>query len=138
MPRRFIHPDGRKFSHGERFFEYVEPCPSTGCHLWIGEWNLFGYGRFTIARKRIYAHRYAWSMKNGDIPNGLYVCHKCETRCCVIPYHMFLGTLKQNMEDCVRKGRQHKGEERSKIAVRKLNKDMAMDIFNDPRSQRAI
>lgn len=47
----------------------------------------------------------AWENKNGPVPGGLYVCHKCDVRACINPDHMFLGTYDDNMADMDRKGR---------------------------------
>ncbi len=51
------------------------------------------------------AHRAAWIRSNGAIPDGLVVCHKCDNGLCVNVDHLFLGTLSENMQDCISKGR---------------------------------
>lgn len=51
-----------------------------------------------------------WTLTRGEIPEGLQVLHKCDTRCCINPDHLFLGTNKDNVDDKVRKGRHPRGQ----------------------------
>jgi hypothetical protein len=79
---------------------------TNDCWAWTGVIDGKGYGKFTIKRKQLIASRYAYKAFVGDIPNGLFVLHKCDVRNCVNPEHLFLGTAKDNIHDMVSKKRQ--------------------------------
>jgi HNH endonuclease len=87
----------------ERFSRYVVRGP--GCWLWSGGVNSHGYGAFWINGRTVSAHRAAWELANGPIPDGLFACHRCDTPLCVRLDHLFLGTPKENTVDMVQKGR---------------------------------
>lgn len=73
------------------------------CWIWRGSRLPSGYGKF----KKKLTHRISWELHNGPIPKGLLVCHHCDNPPCVRPDHLFLGTVKTNAQDMVRKGRCH-------------------------------
>lgn len=90
----------------ERFFNKVyksdEP---NGCWLWTAGRFTTGYGMFYYNGKHVLAHRFSYQQFVGDIPEGYFVCHKCDTPLCVNPDHLFAGTRLENMQDMSRKGR---------------------------------
>lgn len=127
------------------FLARAKPVDS-GCIEWQGFIGAQGYGilRANIGqgRKIVQAHRYAWYRKNGEIPDGMCICHKCDNRKCVNVDHMFLGTWADNNKDrslkCRSGSRIYSEEEKnrySKIfrgegnANSKLTDKEAMEIY---------
>lgn len=89
-----------------RFWGKVERQSADVCWIWRGTLVRGGYGQFSVRPgQRCAAHRFAWELSNGAIPDGLFACHRCDNPPCVNPAHLFLGTPKDNMQDKVAKGR---------------------------------
>jgi hypothetical protein len=100
---------------------------STSCWLFTGTLTYRGYGLIkSPARKGRMAHRVAWELASGaPIPQGMCVLHTCDNRGCVRNDdegvylvndkvlrrfgHLFLGTMSDNMQDMLSKGRQWNG-----------------------------
>lgn len=93
----------------------VEEEQKTGCLNWLGGRQSNGYGRVNFLGTSCYIHRVVYSLWVGRIPKGFDVCHTCDNRICCNPQHLFVGTRKDNMADCVRKGRHVRGDRHSKL-----------------------
>jgi len=98
---------------GTKILDRSIPEPNSGCWLWLGaptkKKNGYGVVCGGTAKYGTYwhvpAHRYSYMVFRGPIPEGMCVLHKCDNGLCVNPDHLWIGTQKDNMHDCVRKGR---------------------------------
>jgi HNH endonuclease len=76
----------------KRFRQKFEKDEQTGCWVWTGAQNGWGYGRLVIEGSPHMAHRAAYEHWVGPIPKGMEIHHTCFTRLCVNPYHLTLVT----------------------------------------------
>lgn len=116
----------------------------SGCWIWQGVFRSKNcrYGVIHLRKGRggmVLAHRYFYENKHGEIPKGMFACHKCDNPSCVNPDHIFIGTHTDNMRDKAKKNRQPNGErsgvhkltERQVIEIRKQAKnDWSSRIIN--------
>jgi hypothetical protein len=69
----------------------------NGCWIWIAAINNHGYGVFRLNHKNMLAHRIAYELIKGKIPDGLTLDHLCKNPPCVNPDHLESVTLKENI-----------------------------------------
>lgn len=81
------------------------------CLVWTGSRYKQGYGRIRIGGKLMRAHRVAYELLRGPIPEGLVLLHSCDNPACINVAHLSVGTQGDNIRDCDSKGRRmfHRG-----------------------------
>lgn len=127
--------ENRRFceTHRMRYFRhkrYDKPTPiesllnkirvdSDGCWNYTLKTNDSGYGVVWVDGKRVRAHRLSYEHFVGQIPDGMFICHKCDNPSCVNPDHLYAGTQKDNIRDMFERGR----DRYSRIRAAKENTD---------------
>lgn len=92
------------------------------CWIWNGAVTTHGYGCVAHKGRVLGAHKVAYLISKGDVPQGLQVRHSCDKPLCVNPSHLSIGTLQDNMADKVARGRTQKEN------PHKLNLEAAREI----------
>lgn len=121
-----------------RMTDYVKsnyiPVTESGCWLWLGSWHKTGYGKLSSnGRNTIVVPRLFYTHFKGPIPDGLHVCHKCDTPACCNPDHLFLGEPKDNAVDREMKQRGRHAWYIPKRARRARHKPYATKLLPSPQ-----
>ena len=113
----------------KRFERSYEAIPESGCWIWTLALYPNGYGRISVGKEvRTKAHRVSWELHVGPIPEGGWVLHRCDIRCCVNPYHLYIGDGQDNADDRIERGRS--------IHSRRFTEEQIRQIRLDARSHR--
>lgn len=119
----------------ERFEKKFEK--AAGCWNWTASKTWVGYGKFYADGHTLHAHRYAYQIYVGPIPDGMEIMHTCDNMACVNPDHLRPGTHRENMDDRNTKRRNNPpiGE---RSGSNKLTEEQVRAIFADQRTQMVI
>lgn len=80
----------------DRFHALIDKTDG-GCWEWRGRTGSpSGYGYFSVDYKEVRAHRYAYQLLVGPIPDGLTIDHLCRNPSCVNPDHLEPVTMREN------------------------------------------
>jgi len=71
----------------------------SGCLIFQGKPHKSGYGQLKVFGQHHYAHRYAWTQKNGPVPADQLLLHTCGNKLCVNLEHLYLG-VHTDMKGC--------------------------------------
>lgn len=118
----------------ERFIEKIKVDPEFGCWIWQGSFNgsvkTHQYAQFNVGNDKEEKTAHIWAYKQfiGPISSGLNCCHRCDNTHCVNPFHIFLGTQADNMQDAVIKGRfKRNGQSKlDEISVQRIRAQWSM------------
>ena len=102
---------GQDDSIERRFNLYAAEPDERGCRIWQGTCasGHMGYGAMRVDGKMRVAHRIAWELEYGAVPEGKILLHSCDVPQCVEVSHLRAGTHAENMRDCLERGRKQLG-----------------------------
>jgi hypothetical protein len=109
----------------DRFEKLFDKKSDDECWLWKGYKDKNGYGQFcNIVDGKVInyrAPRLSFTLYKGPIPNGKVIMHSCDCPECVNPAHLSIGTMKDNMDDKMKKGRYNNGRPRRTTNAKQMD-----------------
>lgn len=128
--------DRKRISLEKRFWPKVDIRGPNDCWEWKGACHPAGHGQIRAGGRSgrvVYAHRVAWELANGPIPEGMCILHRCDNPPCVNLLHLYLGTHVDNLQDAYDRSRRqvvvpdNVGERNSNA---KLNREQVVEILD--------
>jgi hypothetical protein len=116
------------------FWDSVSKRHEQGCWIWTGPRDKKGYGRWG----KSVASRFSWEIAHGAIPDGMWVLHHCDNPPCVNPGHLYIGTVVENVQDMVDRGRAYRPEQREACSKGhlKIGENLIVVRDRDRKSRR--
>ncbi len=111
---------GRTTTYLKRYESFVDAYEDQvirnddGCWGWLGAISTAGYSLIFCNGEKKWGHRFSFEYHEGDIKDKNNICHHCDNPICTNPLHLFQGTMKDNMRDCINKGRFKRAPDESK------------------------
>jgi len=118
----------------DRILANCIPEPNTGCWLWLGADVADGYGQVRVEGPKVRVHRAMYIACHGPVSPDLVVRHRCDVTACCNPQHLTIGTQKENVADCIKRGRRADSRGRGS----KLTAEDVLAIRDDRRVYRLI
>ena len=138
-----INKKGRPGNKMEDFLDNTRINVSTGCWEWQGYKDRDGYGQMGFENKNRLVHRLAYMLYNQcteeDI-KGKVIMHLCDNPSCVNPEHLQIGTQKDNIQDCIQKGRRanRKGEQNPNAKLTEYQAQKIRELYQLGISQEEL
>lgn len=131
-------PDRPSLSVEDRFWSKISKTKT--CWNWTGTMTASGYGLFSVKGAQVRAHRFAWEMLVGEIPDGIEIDHRCMNKRCVNPSHLRHASHKQNAEHLPQRSTNKSGyrgvsfcarKKKWKVQVSHFGRNVTGGYFND-------
>jgi len=106
----------------QKFWSKVNITTQGECWIYRGKIFKNGYGCFPIQSLNFLSHRVAYFLCYKDIPPSLM--HTCDNRVCCNPFHLKIGSQKENIQDMIKKGRSNPPKERRNHRCKLLNHEI--------------
>lgn len=129
-------------------WKFVKKSSKDVCWPWSGSTFSGRYGRFFLNGKAHTAHRIVYKESNGEIPDSLFVMHKCNNKLCCNPDHLTVGTNRENQLHAVHSGAWPIGKygirgigfdsKRGYWVARCYENGKARNLYTGPNKEKAI
>lgn len=96
IPQKY--KDIKLFEYHDTRFIAKTKINQHGCYEWQGHLSKDGYGSFRVKGQYYKAHRYAYTLYVGEIPDGFEIDHLCRNRACVNVDHLEAVTKSVNQQ----------------------------------------